>query len=258
MLERGFRLRVLEGLCDVGLVVELGLGLGNWRGGEREPDGGEGGCLRGCVMWGWWLSWGWGWGIGVEEIENQMEERDTSSPAPRLLLHSISSVPPPAPAAQLLVSSSNLHFLGSASSLSLRDTRRANDQPRPLKSQPLSLPCRAAVLSASLTPRRQIFSLLNSQLLSLGQSVTPSPVSLSPRHAATHITIACSSAESTNMMENEEVMGGTSDPVDKLVDVEIDLAESQLDDLTEDIMKMDINKENNDEPPSMGSNADMV
>uniref|UniRef100_A0A2N9FPG5 Terpene synthase metal-binding domain-containing protein n=1 Tax=Fagus sylvatica TaxID=28930 RepID=A0A2N9FPG5_FAGSY len=27
-------------------------------------------------------------------------------------------------------------------------------------------------------------------------------------------------------------------------------------DLTEDIMKMDINKENNDEPPSMGSNAD--
>ena len=29
MLERGFRLRVLEGLCDVGLVVELGLGLGN-------------------------------------------------------------------------------------------------------------------------------------------------------------------------------------------------------------------------------------
>uniref|UniRef100_A0A2N9IUQ0 hAT-like transposase RNase-H fold domain-containing protein n=1 Tax=Fagus sylvatica TaxID=28930 RepID=A0A2N9IUQ0_FAGSY len=31
-------------------------------------------------------------------------------------------------------------------------------------------------------------------------------------------------------------------------------AESQLDDLTEDIMKMDINKENNDEPPSMGSN----
>uniref|UniRef100_A0A2N9GYW2 BED-type domain-containing protein n=1 Tax=Fagus sylvatica TaxID=28930 RepID=A0A2N9GYW2_FAGSY len=33
-----------------------------------------------------------------------------------------------------------------------------------------------------------------------------------------------------------------------------DLAESQLDDLTEDIMKMDINKENNDEPPSMGSN----
>uniref|UniRef100_A0A2N9E2D6 HAT C-terminal dimerisation domain-containing protein n=1 Tax=Fagus sylvatica TaxID=28930 RepID=A0A2N9E2D6_FAGSY len=37
-----------------------------------------------------------------------------------------------------------------------------------------------------------------------------------------------------------------------------DLAESQLDDLTEDIMKMDINKENNDEPPSMGSNADMV
>uniref|UniRef100_A0A2N9GPR7 HAT C-terminal dimerisation domain-containing protein n=1 Tax=Fagus sylvatica TaxID=28930 RepID=A0A2N9GPR7_FAGSY len=37
-----------------------------------------------------------------------------------------------------------------------------------------------------------------------------------------------------------------------------DLAESQLDDLTEDIMKMDINKENNDEPPSMGSNADTV
>uniref|UniRef100_A0A2N9GFF2 BED-type domain-containing protein n=1 Tax=Fagus sylvatica TaxID=28930 RepID=A0A2N9GFF2_FAGSY len=33
-----------------------------------------------------------------------------------------------------------------------------------------------------------------------------------------------------------------------------ELAESQLDDLTEDIMKMDINKENNDEPPSMGSN----
>ena len=32
---------VLEGLCDVGLVVELGLGLGNRRGGEREPDGGE-------------------------------------------------------------------------------------------------------------------------------------------------------------------------------------------------------------------------
>uniref|UniRef100_A0A2N9G3N2 Uncharacterized protein n=1 Tax=Fagus sylvatica TaxID=28930 RepID=A0A2N9G3N2_FAGSY len=43
MLERGFRLRVLEGLCDVGLVVELGLGLGNRRGGEREPDGEEGG-----------------------------------------------------------------------------------------------------------------------------------------------------------------------------------------------------------------------
>ena len=41
MLERGFRLRVLVGLCDVGLVVELGLGLGNRRGGEREPDGGE-------------------------------------------------------------------------------------------------------------------------------------------------------------------------------------------------------------------------
>ena len=35
------------------------------------------GCLRGCVMWGWWLSWGWGWGIGVEEIENQMEERES-------------------------------------------------------------------------------------------------------------------------------------------------------------------------------------
>uniref|UniRef100_A0A2N9G3R5 Uncharacterized protein n=2 Tax=Fagus sylvatica TaxID=28930 RepID=A0A2N9G3R5_FAGSY len=190
--------------------------------------------------------------------ENRTQPKSTSSPTPRLLLHSISSVPPPAPTAQLLVSSSNLHFLGSASSLSLRDTRRAKDQPRPLKSQPLSLPCRVAVLSASLTLRRQIFSLLNSQLLSLGQSVTPSPVSLSPLHAATHITIACSSAESTNMMENEEVMGGTSDPVDKLVDVEIDLAESQLDDLTEDIMKMDINKENNDEPPSMGSNADMV
>jgi hypothetical protein len=28
-------------------------------------------------MWGWWLSWGWGWGIGVEEIENQMEERES-------------------------------------------------------------------------------------------------------------------------------------------------------------------------------------
>ena len=41
MLERGFRLRVLEGLCDVGLVVELGLGLGNRRGGDRELDGGE-------------------------------------------------------------------------------------------------------------------------------------------------------------------------------------------------------------------------
>jgi hypothetical protein len=39
---------------------------------------------------------------------------------------------------------------------------------------------------------------------------------------------------------------------------DVDLAESQLDDLTEDIMKMDINKENNDEPPSMGSNVDMV
>ena len=39
---------------------------------------------------------------------------------------------------------------------------------------------------------------------------------------------------------------------------DVDLAESQLDDLTEDIMKMEINKENNDEPPSMGSNADMV
>jgi hypothetical protein len=39
---------------------------------------------------------------------------------------------------------------------------------------------------------------------------------------------------------------------------DVDLAESQLDDLTEDIMKMDINKENNDEPPSMGSNADTV
>uniref|UniRef100_A0A2N9EZ09 Uncharacterized protein n=1 Tax=Fagus sylvatica TaxID=28930 RepID=A0A2N9EZ09_FAGSY len=39
------RLRVLEGLCDVGLVVEL--------------------------------DWGWGWGIGVEEIENQMEERES-------------------------------------------------------------------------------------------------------------------------------------------------------------------------------------
>uniref|UniRef100_A0A2N9GRM2 Uncharacterized protein n=1 Tax=Fagus sylvatica TaxID=28930 RepID=A0A2N9GRM2_FAGSY len=35
------------------------------------------GCLRGCVMWGWWLSWGWGWGIGVEEIENQMEKRES-------------------------------------------------------------------------------------------------------------------------------------------------------------------------------------
>ena len=44
MLERGFRLRVLEGLCDVGLVVELGLGLGNRRGGDREPDGGERVC----------------------------------------------------------------------------------------------------------------------------------------------------------------------------------------------------------------------
>ena len=43
MLERGFRLRVLEELCDVGLVVELGLGLGNRCGGEREADGGEGG-----------------------------------------------------------------------------------------------------------------------------------------------------------------------------------------------------------------------
>jgi hypothetical protein len=37
---------------------------------------------------------------------------------------------------------------------------------------------------------------------------------------------------------------------------DVELAESQLDDLTEDIMKMDINKENNDEPPSMGSNPD--
>ena len=35
---------VLEGLCDVGLVVELGLGLGNRRGGDREPDGGERVC----------------------------------------------------------------------------------------------------------------------------------------------------------------------------------------------------------------------
>uniref|UniRef100_A0A2N9GVG1 hAT-like transposase RNase-H fold domain-containing protein n=1 Tax=Fagus sylvatica TaxID=28930 RepID=A0A2N9GVG1_FAGSY len=33
-----------------------------------------------------------------------------------------------------------------------------------------------------------------------------------------------------------------------------ELVESQLHDLTEDIVKMDINKENNDEPPSMGSN----
>ena len=48
MLERGFRLRVLEGLCDVGLVVELGLGLGNWRGGDREPDGGADGGERVC------------------------------------------------------------------------------------------------------------------------------------------------------------------------------------------------------------------
>ena len=44
MLERGFRLRVLEGLCDVVLVVELGLGLGNRHGGDREPDGGERVC----------------------------------------------------------------------------------------------------------------------------------------------------------------------------------------------------------------------
>jgi hypothetical protein len=41
MLERGFRVRMLEGLCDVGLVVELELGLRNRRGGEREPNGGE-------------------------------------------------------------------------------------------------------------------------------------------------------------------------------------------------------------------------
>jgi hypothetical protein len=39
---------------------------------------------------------------------------------------------------------------------------------------------------------------------------------------------------------------------------DIELAVSQLDDLTEDIMKMDINKENNDEPSSMGSNPDTV
>jgi hypothetical protein len=39
---------------------------------------------------------------------------------------------------------------------------------------------------------------------------------------------------------------------------DVKLAESQLDDLTKDIMKMDINKENNDEPPSMGSNPDTV
>ena len=35
---------MLEGLCDVGLVVELGLGLGNQRGGDREPDGRERVC----------------------------------------------------------------------------------------------------------------------------------------------------------------------------------------------------------------------
>jgi hypothetical protein len=39
---------------------------------------------------------------------------------------------------------------------------------------------------------------------------------------------------------------------------DVELAESQLDDLTEDIMKMDINKENKDKPPSMGSNPDTV
>ena len=44
MLEKGFRLRVLKGLCGVGLVVELGLGLGNRSGGDREPDGGERVC----------------------------------------------------------------------------------------------------------------------------------------------------------------------------------------------------------------------
>jgi hypothetical protein len=38
----------------------------------------------------------------------------------------------------------------------------------------------------------------------------------------------------------------------------VELAESQLDDLTEDIMMIDINKENNDEPPSMGSNPNTV
>lgn len=40
----GVSARVLEELCDVGLVVKLGLGLGNRRGGEREPDRGERVC----------------------------------------------------------------------------------------------------------------------------------------------------------------------------------------------------------------------
>jgi hypothetical protein len=39
---------------------------------------------------------------------------------------------------------------------------------------------------------------------------------------------------------------------------DVELAEFQMDDLTEDITKMDINKENNDEPPSMGSNTNTV
>jgi hypothetical protein len=39
---------------------------------------------------------------------------------------------------------------------------------------------------------------------------------------------------------------------------DVELVESQLDDLTEDIMKMDINKENNEEPPSMGSTPDTI
>jgi hypothetical protein len=64
MLERGFRLRVLEGLCDVGLVVEFG--LGNWRGGDREPDGGERVCGGDHTEERW----------RTEERESLMEERE--------------------------------------------------------------------------------------------------------------------------------------------------------------------------------------
>jgi hypothetical protein len=46
MLERGFRVRMLEGLCDVGLVVELELGLRNRRGGERVEEKGVSAMLR--------------------------------------------------------------------------------------------------------------------------------------------------------------------------------------------------------------------
>ena len=57
---------VLEGLCVVGLVVELGLGLGNQRGGEREPDGGERVCGGDHIEERW----------RTEERESLIEERE--------------------------------------------------------------------------------------------------------------------------------------------------------------------------------------